>query len=388
VRRAHGFSLVELMVAITLALIVTAAVISVFVGSRTAYESTTGVAALTDSGRTAAHFIQEAGRIAGYMACTEANGALESSYNSPVQNQLNLPVGTLAYDFRTGIGGYEANGTAPGSTITLPASPTTDTALGNWSPTLDATFTALGATQVQNSDVLVFRSSWQATPAYLETYTPGGATQISVNDGTKLQASQIVAISDCTKAVVFQVGSSAPTQPGTVTLGGGPPGNAAGGNVTLPFAAGAMVQPLTTSVFYIGVGSDGDNSLYRLDLNGSNGYGTFTPEELVPDIENMQVLYGIDTNDTLVPSEYVTASAIDWADWAAGAQIAAPDIDPDQIVAIKVALLAASAPGTGTGPAPAAAQTFNLLGTTVTAPLDNRQRQVFEFTVTVREAVN
>ncbi|HTV51138.1 MAG TPA: prepilin-type N-terminal cleavage/methylation domain-containing protein, partial [Steroidobacteraceae bacterium] len=90
-RRAHGFSLVELMVAITLALIVTAAVISVFVGSRTAYEATTGVAALTDSGRTAANFIQEAGRIAGYMACTEAGGTLESSYNSPVQNQLNLP---------------------------------------------------------------------------------------------------------------------------------------------------------------------------------------------------------------------------------------------------------------------------------------------------------
>jgi type IV pilus assembly protein PilW len=67
-RRARGFSLVELMVAITLALIVSVGVISVFVGSRGAYQSTSGVAALSDSGRFALNFLETAVRDAGNMA--------------------------------------------------------------------------------------------------------------------------------------------------------------------------------------------------------------------------------------------------------------------------------------------------------------------------------
>ncbi len=68
--RARGFSLIELMVAITLAMIVTAGVISVFVGSRSAFEATSGTAALTDGGRFALNFISNSVRGAGYMACT------------------------------------------------------------------------------------------------------------------------------------------------------------------------------------------------------------------------------------------------------------------------------------------------------------------------------
>ena len=60
--RVRGFSLVELMVAITLALIVTAGVISVFVGSRSAFEATSGTAALTDGGRFALNFISNSDR--------------------------------------------------------------------------------------------------------------------------------------------------------------------------------------------------------------------------------------------------------------------------------------------------------------------------------------
>lgn len=377
------------MVAIVLALVVTAAVLSVFAGTRSAYQSTTGVAALTDSGRTAANLLEQAARAAGYVACTEATPSTEQSYYSPVLNLLADPVGTLAYDFRSGVGGYEASSTGPGDAIALSAAPVSDGTLGHWSPTLDSAFSALGATQIQNSDIIVFRSSLQTPPAYLQVTMPmGGVTQFEVNDGTKLQANQIVAISNCSLAYVFQIASSTAGQPGTVTLGGSGPGNTAGATIPYPFAAGAIVQPLTTSVYYIGVGSDGDGSLWRLDLNGTNGPGAFTAEELVPDIENMQVLYGVDTNDTLTPSEYVTADQIDWADWAAGNIISGGDIDPDQVVSVKIALLAASAPGTGSGPIPSAAPTFDLLGTTVTAPLDNRERKVFEFTVTLRDTVN
>ena len=60
-------------------------------------------------------------------------------------------------------------------------------------------------------------------------------------------------------------------------------------------------------------------------------------------------------------------------------------MDFNTVMSVKVALLAASAPGAGR---PAAAVTYNLLGTTVTPPVDSRSRQVFEATIAVRNSLH
>ena len=74
-KRQGGFSMVELMVAITLALLLTGAVISVFIGSRTAYQATAGVGEMSDSGRFALNLIGESVRSAGNIACNSAMSA-------------------------------------------------------------------------------------------------------------------------------------------------------------------------------------------------------------------------------------------------------------------------------------------------------------------------
>ena len=89
--------------------------------------------------------------------------------------------------------------------------------------------------------------------------------------------------------------------------------------------------------------------------------------ELVPDIENMQVLYGVDTTGTQTVSEYVPAQQV---------------VDFNTVMSVKIAVLAASQPGAV--PKPTSAQTYQLLGNTVTAPADTRSRQVFEITVSTR----
>ena len=71
-KRQGGFSMVELMVAITLALLLTGAVISVFIGSRTAYQATAGVGDMADSGRFALNLIGESVRSAGNLGCNSA----------------------------------------------------------------------------------------------------------------------------------------------------------------------------------------------------------------------------------------------------------------------------------------------------------------------------
>ncbi len=360
--------MVELMIAVTLGLLVTGAVISVFVGSRSAYQSTSGIAAATDAGRYAVDVIQETARGGGYMACNHTTTT--SSFND-----LNLLVSPLAFDFRFGIEGYESVGTGVGGALVLPAAPAADGAVADWTPNLDPTFNAAVNKQVKGNDILVIRSSVpRVSTAYTTAAIAAGDSSFLVANGSTLQGSQLAVLSDCTKSVTFQISGVAGGTPATVNIAGatGAPGNA---SVTLPyeFSAGALVTPVTTVVYYVGVGADGDSALKRLELvNGMpTGAQLFTDEEVAPDIENMQVLYGIDTNGTQTASAYMTADQV---------------ADFTTVVSVKVAVLAASA--LGARKPPAAAQIYTVLGTSVTAPIDTRVRRVFEVDITARSAVN
>ena len=369
-RRLHsGFSLIELIVAVTLGLMLTLALISVFVGTRQSYQSTTGVASLADEGRFTLDTIAQIARGAGFMGCTAAaetsvDGAVSYTVDNTVLNSSSQP---LPYNFQLGVGGYEATGTAPSGALTVPATPTGGAPASDWTPNLDAAFTGATSKEVQGSDVLVLRSSLpQSTPVYTTVATAAGASSLTVSSAGNLQSNELAVISDCTKAVPFQISGVTGGTPATVNLGGstGPPGNSL---TALPvgFSAGALVYPLTTTVFYIGLGADGDSALRRLDLlNGQVGPNIFTDSEVVEDVENMQILYGLDTSSG---TSYVTADQV-------------PDFT--EVVSVEIAVLVASP--TGSVAAPATAPTFNLLGTTVTAPKDTRLRRVFVKTIGIR----
>ena len=354
--------MVELMVAITLGLLLTGGVVSVFVGSRTAYEATAGVGDMSDSGRFALNLIGESARSAG-------NLARNSAMTATSQNVIGGGVVDRTNNFGLGVEGFEAKGSGnPVGAIAVPAVPVVGAA-NNWTPNLDAVITgAIPASPknigqpVQGSDVLVVRSSVpRVAPAYTTADAAPNATTLTVTP-LPVAMNGYAAVADCTKSVIFQVAGGAGAGATAVTLNQGLPG--------VGFSAGAVVAPLTTTVYYIGVGSDGDSALFRLEqVNGGPGFNPLGPEELVPDIENMQVLYGIDTAGTPTASAYVTAD----------------QVGAINVVSIQVALLVASPPTTKQLP-PAAP--YNLLGNAVTAPADSRMRQVFYATINLRDAVN
>jgi type IV pilus assembly protein PilW len=362
-KRSRGFSLVELMVATTLALIVTAGVISVFVGSRSAFQSTSGVANLSDSGRFALMYIENAVRASGYMAC----GAATRTISNVNPEATNLYFAPGASGFFQPLGGYEATGTGPTTTYT---SSTTPGALGNWTPALDGAFSTIPAasTFIAKNDVLVVRSSTTSSQAvYVTNVTTNNFT---VTGSGALAVGQLAVISDCVKSLLIQVSSMTAGAPGEVIghAAGGAPGNvttAFPGWVT--FSPGAQVTPLQTTAYYIGVGGDGDGALYAATVAANN---TLTANELAPDIEAMQILYGVDTTGSQSVTQYVTADLV-------------PDFT--QVMNVQVAVLAAGPPGSAR--VPTVANTYNLLGTTVTAPLDSRVRQVFQVTIAARNAL-
>ena len=146
----------------------------------------------------------------------------------------------------------------------------------------------------------------------------------------------------------------------------GPPGNS---TPTLPFAlsTGDEVMRVSTKVFYVGKGTNGPS----LFMKQANGDGI----ELVEGVENMQVLYGEDTDATPdnIPNRYVAAT--DVADFA-------------NIVAVRVSILLRSVKElpwrTETS------KTYYLGGmdddtaVRVASPSDKRLRKVMTTTIKVR----
>jgi type IV pilus assembly protein PilW len=376
-KHQHGFSLVELMIAITLSLLLSGAAISAFLTVRKVNDTTSGVANLADSGRFALEQIGSAVRSAGYLACSASTDA---------RSDLSAGLPVLVSDVGEPLGGYEYIGT--GATGAFALAPPYGQASANtqWaaSPALGGNLDALiyGATAsggtvgkpISGSDVLVTHESPIGVPAlYLTGAASVGtgtlATTLSgaVNSGfaSILAAGKtpLAVVSNCQSAEVFAIGTINGTQLSLSTT------NATQHLVTA-YGAGSHVALIDTRVYYVGIGSDGEGALFVFDTNSATSFSA--PVELVPDVENMQVLYGIDTTGAKAVTEYVTAD-----------KVATLGITGDfnSVIDVKIAMLLVGPFGSAAAPS---AVPFSLLGTAVTVPIDSKLRSVFTTTFTLR----
>ena len=379
--QARGFSLVELMIALLIGLLITGSMISVFIATRTASRTTSGVASLTDGGRVALDFLQQGIRSAGFFAC-----------NTPARtvNLLTTGASAVATDYLEPLGGFEALGSSPAqtalasppasiatvsATATAAVTPDPSTSTSDWTdiPTAGGALDSmLAGLVVKGSDVLVVHTLLpQAAPnpptVYLTAPASAGTSTVTVSALGGLAVGQVVLISNCATSVATQISSISGT---TVTV-----------NPALPasFGAGTQVGVADTIVYFIGVDPSSHNSaLFAIDLKGAIAYTNPANQlrELVPDIENMQILYGIDGSGNLAVTEYVTADQV---------TTAANVRNFNGVLAVRIAVMAASPlyakpvkGATVTNPA------LLLAGTSVQPPADTRLRRVFETTVSVR----
>lgn len=371
-RRQSGFSIIELMVAIVLSIVVTDAALSLFLANRRTGLSTSAVAAVSDSGRFALDFIEQSIRSGGYMSCN----AINNLHTIPLPTysdtrQLSVlpgappPLFTVLNNYQQAFTGFEAASSEQGSALNLQAAPVVASAsTANWiNPGgLDALLTTAPAPGViDGSDVLVVREVLPQTPQLYTaaSYFPGTLVLTMMNTAglASVAVNQVAVISNCVNSVAFQV---AAVGANTITT------NA---DLKVEFDPPSMVSMADTAAYFIGPGRDQDSALWVFH----DSTGQF--QELVPDVENMQVLYGIAPATPNAVTQYVTAD-----------QVPVNALDFNQVVSIRVALLAASPPGSAAVPVPAVAPVFQVLGTAVTAPIDNRLRKVFDVTITARNA--
>jgi type IV pilus assembly protein PilW len=299
---AAGFSLVELMVALTLSLILVAGALSILYSTKLTSAENERVARMQEAGRTAFELIMEDARTSGYMGCTHPH--TDNSLTPPVSNvNSGLVSSSLLWNFLQPVYGFEAVGAA-------------------WSPALDPAIPATSPTPAAGSDILVLRSARAGTPIFRTNaaFASNAAIPVDRDPSTILAVGTTMMISDCNNAAVFAVTGFAPAG-ATATIshaqGAGPAANA--NDFLVPqnhtFTAGSSLQPVQTVIYYIASCQPPLDGVICTAVTPPALWqivGGGVPQELIQGVEAMQLMYGVDTTSSpnMLASQYMTADAV------------------------------------------------------------------------------
>jgi len=254
----RGFSIIELMVALVLSSILLLGLSEVFSANQQSYTQQNAFARVQESGRISMELLSRSIRMADYWGCF--NGGL------PNINNLLDDDDSFSYDidnFSESLAGADDV-----SSVSISSKAVTDGT---------DTLTIRGAST--NNGVTV------GTP-YMNT----NSAALHVSTGNGFAQEDILLLSDCESAELFQVTSANPDTSGQVThnTGTGTPGNYSQ-NFSKTYAGDAFILSPYTKVFFVAAGAFSGTSLWQ-NLNGVN-------TELVSGVTNIQLQYGEDDNE-------------------------------------------------------------------------------------------
>ncbi len=297
-RATRGFTLVELMVGLTVGLFVSLAAISIFVSTRTLQTVSSAESRRGENARLAIDMLNTDFRSAGFQGCKSRLAGPPVSLLAP-GNGIFLDSGS------SGLGGSHGNGSV--------FTPALNVTLGSVAPT---------APHV-DSDVVSIRVPVEPMSLGLSAPMTSslGAPTVGVNTaGNILSTGDIVLIANCKAAAIFQVTSSSPKTTGVLThaVGGSFDPSNSSDDLQHVFRGDSAVYRLQTHHYYIAnsVQRPGTSSMWRYDFPN----GGLTAQEVVQGIDRMVVTYGVDNGDQTV-SKYVDASSITSWDSVVSARI-------------------------------------------------------------------
>lgn len=331
--RMRGLSLVELMVALAIGLIVLAAVSTVFVNSKSSYTTQESSARLQENARFALQFIARDLRMAGYFGCFDD---IESIHN------LLEGGGGVRFDFTAAIEGSEGDTNTLYPSNTPLQLPNSGTATPVTSKDPDCPDYVGG--KCNGTDALAVRMADPSSAVSLVVNMPNTAAAAFVDPGHNLQIGEIVLLSDCGSAELFQItniqdGSGATSGKKGIVHNAG--GSVSPGNINPAWFSrrygppGAQITKFVHRLYYIGTGQSGHPALWRQGIDGSGR------EELVEGIEDMQITYGYATANDRTPRAYLTADE---------ATLGANKGNWANVVSTRVTLTARPTTNTGTNP--------------------------------------
>ncbi|WP_374318373.1 PilW family protein [Pseudoxanthomonas kaohsiungensis] len=290
-RRQAGLSLIELMIALLIGSILLIGLVQVFGASRTAYQTSEGLARVQENARFAIDYLQRDIRMAGHFGCVNDQAHWVKGAGDLVNHLGTTPA---ALDFGVSISGYEASNTAPGQVVTSGSAAT------GWSPALPAQIAALNPSP--GSDIIALRFlAGEGVPATALVNTgsdtavtfPSGRAAVLTSEGVSTPS--LFGVADCSHVDVFQGAISG----ATVQSSGG--ADFAAQYTTSP-SGQTLLYRAESIVFYVAPGASGQPALWRARANAAGAYPAAAREELVEGIESLQFLYGQDATAVIDPA--------------------------------------------------------------------------------------
>ncbi|MGR9107599.1 MAG: PilW family protein [Gammaproteobacteria bacterium] len=340
----YGLTMIELMIAMLLGLLVTGGIIQVFVASKQSYNLQEGQSRLQENGRLAMTFLPREIRMADFNGCgsrarVNTNIRANQTVNCP-PSQTSCPpdLDPSLFDLNGGVGGLDnvPSGTLVAGTIVVPGTDTIDI---QFAGTCNGYL--VGNMDARNANI-----------------------QINGKNTCNLKQGWPYMINDCLDADIFRAQSvnkndtkESVAHPNSLNIDS---------FLSKNFQADAEIFTLQSITYFIALNPIGNKSLYRRD-----NYNGLT-EEIVEGVEDMQIVYGEDTDEDGTPNYYVDAATV---------------TAMQNVVSVKVSLLLRSLADGNITSKPV---TYTYNGTTYNdgttpAPLIDRQlRKVLTSTVTLR----
>jgi type IV pilus assembly protein PilW len=329
--RARGFSLIELMVSLTIGLVIAIAAFSAYLGASSSSKMTDAQSRMNEDGQAALTILTQQLRMAGNNP-GQANRTVESS-----RNPIYLPTPTY---------------TVPTPTFTFSAGAYT---LTNFRIRgCDGTFANVTSTSatLDSLDTSACESGTSTTPA------DSIAVNYEADPYNTIKTTTGIA-TDCLGNGLTSISASVPTVTPTV-----PP--------TIIYATSTYY--VAENRFYIGTSATiRSPSLY---CKGNGGGGTQQP--LVENIEDMQFLYGTVISTAVPPSTSTTATIAPVAGYLRADQV----VDWNKVIAVRICVIVRSE-------SPVVSETgsanyYKCDGTLDTTKTDRRLRHAYSTTVSLR----
>ena len=391
----RGVSLIELMVAITIALLLTLGLVQIFGASRSSSMAQEGLSRVQENGRFITQQMQRQLRMAGFGGCAADSERIK---NDTSINHMAV-FGTGEVD-----GEYRFQRPVEGFTV---GTSTTPLELDDDDDDMVAGNDALIVRTISEESIPVFSRRLDAGTLHITIPAVVSSPDVIAAGSTPA----VYALQNCVRADFFEgsIGGSDLTAVGVgglnvyTTPDSGPwPNLATGKNLLETLAAGGLVgiaEPpkeldyelhrAEYIAYYVKNNAAGVPSLFvrRFERTGTPT-DLAAAEELVEGVDGFQMRFGLDTSTPLdgEVDDFLTATEV------VGAAATELDIDAlwRRVLSIRVAMLLRSgerAGVSGTEADGSTARTFDLLGVTVTPPNDGRMRQVYETTIAVRNRI-
>lgn len=308
----QGFSLVELLIAMTLGLILISSMIAVFSGNKRSSELNSATADLQESARFALDQMARDARIAGYAGCLklDTSAAINIVANGPPTTDLNASIVT-------------------GSVVNQ---------MSEWVPALPGLTAPIDRNAKPGTHVLMLQyggpDSSPLAVQMLDGPLPSTSADVQTLDNPNLQDGDIALISNCNFGELFRV-TGITTVGSDVIFGHDATANAAGsfnrayGSATS--LAETKVMKFQSNVYYIAengqtnISGQPIYSLYQQSLPYNDLSNPAV--ELITGVENFRVAYGI-RNRTTGGVRYVSAED--------------PDFDSTAVDSIRLGVLMVS----------------------------------------------